>query len=137
MKTARQIRRDAKHLWRFCQVQGHLDEKRVLDVAEGLARSPRPGAPKTLQAFVRLVKLDSLLRSARVETALPLTRDARGALEHSLTQRHGPGVQVTFAVDPSLIGGMRITVGSAVYDATVKGGLATIETRFQASTGAP
>ena len=137
MKTARQIRRDAKELWQFCQVQGHLDERRALDVAEGLARSPRPGAPKTLQAFVRLVELDCLLRSARVETATPLTRDARGALEQSLTQRHGPDVKVTFAVDPSLIGGMRITVGSAVYDASVRGGLATIETRFQAGKEAP
>ena len=130
MKTARQIGRDAKELWRFCQVQGHLDERRARLVADGLAGSPRPGATPTLRTFYRLVKLDCLRRSAHVESAVALSGDAQAAFERGLVQRHGPDLTVTFAVDPSLIGGMRVTIGSDVYDGSVKGGLATIETRF-------
>jgi len=131
MKTVRQIGRDARDLWRFCMVEGHLDEHRALRVADALAGSPRPGAPATLKKFGRLVKLECLRRSARIESALPLTSEARAALERGLKQRHGPDLAIAFAVDPSLIGGLRVTVGSSVYDASVKGGLAAIESRFQ------
>ena len=131
MKTARQIGRDARDLWRFCMVQGHLDEQRALRVADALAGSARPGAAATLRQFGRLVKLECLRRSARIESALPLASEARVALERGLRRRHGPDLAITFAVDPSLIGGLRLTVGSSVYDASVKGGLAAIESRFQ------
>jgi len=36
----------------------------------------------------------------------------------------------TFVVDPTLIAGMRLKVGSDVYDGSVKGGLAALEARF-------
>jgi F0F1-type ATP synthase delta subunit len=36
-----------------------------------------------------------------------------------------------FAVDPALIGGLRIQVGSDVYDGSIRARLATLDARLQ------
>ena len=130
MKTARQTGRDAKALWRLCLVHGSLDESRARLVADGLAGSRRAGTLRVLQTFLRLVKLERGRRTTRVESASPLDATVRGTLERDLARRYGPDRTATFVVDPSLIGGIRVTIGSHVYDGSVKGGLAALETRF-------
>jgi F-type H+-transporting ATPase subunit delta len=45
----------------------------------------------------------------------------------NLAQRYGQGLNVTFAVNPSLIGGLRVKVGSDVFDGSVKARLAELE----------
>jgi F-type H+-transporting ATPase subunit delta len=48
----------------------------------------------------------------------------------NLTARYGPCLNVNFAVNPALIGGLRVKVGSDVYDGSVKARLAELETNF-------
>ena len=43
---------------------------------------------------------------------------------------YGPELNTSFADNPALIGGMRISVGSDVYDGSVKAGLAALENSF-------
>jgi F-type H+-transporting ATPase subunit delta len=43
---------------------------------------------------------------------------------------YGPRLVTTFAESPALIGGMRIRVGSDVYDGSVKAGLTALEKSF-------
>jgi F-type H+-transporting ATPase subunit delta len=47
-----------------------------------------------------------------------------------LEQRYGSGLDVGFAVNPALIGGLRVKVGSDVFDGSVKGRLASLEESF-------
>jgi len=47
-----------------------------------------------------------------------------------LVDRYGTRVETVFAVDPTLIGGMRVRVGGDVYDGSIQGRLAAIDTRF-------
>jgi F-type H+-transporting ATPase subunit delta len=47
-----------------------------------------------------------------------------------LEQAYGPALNFSFVENPALIGGIRITVGSDVYDGSVQGRLATLEQRF-------
>jgi F-type H+-transporting ATPase subunit delta len=47
-----------------------------------------------------------------------------------LAQAYGPYVNTSFVENPSLIGGMRVKVGSDVYDGSVKAGLAALERSF-------
>jgi F-type H+-transporting ATPase subunit delta len=51
-------------------------------------------------------------------------------LKASLTQKYGAGLDFQFFVDPSLIGGLRIQIGSDVFDGTVKTRLAALENSF-------
>ena len=120
MKISKQARRDAKQLFNVCKVAGVLDENRVRQsVTAVIAKKPR-GYVGILSQFQRLVKLDIERRSARVESAVVASEALQESVKANLAQRYGQGLNVTFAVNPSLIGGLRVKVGSDVFDGSVK-----------------
>src|SRR5688572_17688159 len=121
MKTTKQARRDAKTLFRSCLTNGLLDEAKVRTVVQKvLAAKPR-GYMGILQHFQRLVKLDIDRRTATVESAVALSPTQQTELTGTLARRYGQGLQISFAHNPSLLGGVRIKVGSDVIDGTIQG----------------
>ena len=98
----------------------------VLAVSEVLARKPR-GFLATLSHFQRLVKLDLDRRSATVVNAVQTTPEQMKAIQENLARRYGPGLNLSFWVDPALIGGLRIKVGSDIFDGSVAGRLAALD----------
>ncbi|HYJ46321.1 MAG TPA: F0F1 ATP synthase subunit delta [Pyrinomonadaceae bacterium] len=133
MKTTKQVRREAKHLFRLCLVNGMLDEGRVRQVVERVLLSKRRGFLALVNQFERLVKLEQAQHTAEIESATPLIPELQAQVRASLVQLYGPELHTSFAENPSLIGGMRIRVGSDVYDGSIRAGLATLEKRFQYS----
>jgi len=130
MKTNRQTKREAKRLFRFCLVNGLLDEARTRQVVQGIMDAKRRGGLALLSHFQRLVKLDLARRTAQVESAMPLPEDLRASVQAGLARTYGPGISASFAHNPGLIGGMRIKVGSDVYDGSVRARLAALEKGF-------
>jgi len=130
MRRVRQIKRDAKQLWRLSLVNGSLDENRARLVVERVIESRHTGKSAILSQFLRLVRLDRARHAAQVASAAPLDADTRAAVEEGLARRYGRAIATTFVVDPTLLAGMRLKVGSDVYDGSVKGGLAALEARF-------
>jgi F-type H+-transporting ATPase subunit delta len=130
MKIPKQARREAKELFRSCLVDGLLDESRVRLVVQRVVAAKPRGYLAILSRFQRLVKLDLERRTARVESAAPLAADLQNALLASLGRVYGAGLNITFAPDPSLIGGMRIRVGSDVYDGSIKARLRALQESF-------
>ena len=127
MKISKQARRDAKQLFNVCKVGGVLNEDRVRQtVGVVIEKKPR-GYVGILAHLQRLVKLDIERRSARVESAVATSDSLQTAVKANLAQRYGQGLSVTFAVNPSLIGGLRVKVGSDVFDGSVKAHLAELE----------
>jgi F-type H+-transporting ATPase subunit delta len=131
MKSTKQIRREARHLYRLCLVNGSLDEGRVRLVVQHVLESKRRGHLALLNRFERLVKIEQSRRAAEVESAAPLTHDVQASVRESLTRLYGPGIETTFALNPLLIGGMRVRVGSDLYDGSIRAGLAALERRFE------
>ena len=120
MKISKQARRDGKTLFTNCRVNGVLDENRVRQtVSAVIAQKPR-GFVGILSHFQRLVKLDIERRTARVESATQLSDSLAASVKANLAQRYGPGLDVGFAVNPALIGGLRVKVGSDVFDGSVR-----------------
>jgi F-type H+-transporting ATPase subunit delta len=130
MIKKREARREAKELWRLCVVNGSLDEGRARDVVNHVIESRHTSGPAILANFLRLVRLDLARKTARVESAVPLDADVRSSVEQSLSRKYGLGIAPSFVVEPSLIGGMRVRVGSDVYDGSVKAGLDALEVGF-------
>jgi F-type H+-transporting ATPase subunit delta len=130
MKTNRQTLREAKQLFRLCMVNGALDEDRVRQVVQGVVDSGRSGSLKVLTRFQRLVRLERAARSARIESPSPLTGEVQASIESGLTRMYGNGLITSYAGNPTLIGGVRITVGSDVFDGSIEGRLAELEERF-------
>jgi F-type H+-transporting ATPase subunit delta len=130
MKIAKQARRDAKQLFNACKVGGLLDETRVRKVVGAvIAQKPR-GYGGILSHFHRLVKLDIERRSAHVESAVAVSEGLMQSVKANLAQRYGAGLNVSFAVNPELIGGLRVKIGSDVFDGSVRGRLAALEDGF-------
>ncbi|HUR47754.1 MAG TPA: F0F1 ATP synthase subunit delta [Candidatus Saccharimonadales bacterium] len=130
MKINKQSRRDAKSLFQSCKVNGLMDENKVRQaVQQVIAQKPR-GFEAILAHFQRLVKLDLDRRTARVESATPLTGEIQADIRANLARKYGQGLNLSFGQNPSLIGGLRIKVGSDVYDGSVQAKLAALEENF-------
>ena len=130
MKSYKQARREAKQLFRLCVVNQRIDENRIRQVAQHLAGSGSRDGRRILGCLLRLVKLDLARRTAGVESATPLPPDLQLAIRASLARRYGEELTVTFAHQPALIGGLRIQVGSDVYDGSVRARLAALKKSF-------
>src|SRR5262245_9130799 len=130
MKTARQAQRDARQLFRLCLVNDTLDENRVRYVVQRVIAGGRRGGLAVLSRFQRLVRLERARHSAIVESATPLPADMRASIDAGLARLYGSGIVTSFGENPGLLGGVRITVGSDVYDGSVKGRLAALEAKF-------
>jgi F-type H+-transporting ATPase subunit delta len=128
--TSKQAMREARQLFRLCFVNGTLDEDRVRQVVQAVVQLRRRGFLTLLGYFYRHVKLDRIQHTARVETAEPLPDDLRIEVETNLERAYGPGIGTQFVINPGLIGGMRVRVGSDVFDRSVEAGLAELKKRF-------
>jgi F-type H+-transporting ATPase subunit delta len=135
MKTPKQSKREAQQLFRLCVVDGKVEEERVRAVVEKVLQSKRRGYLALLGDFLRLLKLDHARHTAEVESAMPLPPDLRFRVQARLERAYGPGIKALFAQNPDLIGGMRIKIGSDVYDGSVRFGLAALERSFGITNG--
>ena len=126
MKTSKQARRDGRDLFNACRVNGVLDEGRVREaVSRVIAARPRCSAA-LLGHFQRLVKLDIARRTARVENAVETSPALMTSIEEQLVRLYGPGLDITYWINPALIAGAKIRVGSDIFDGSVAGRLAAL-----------
>jgi F-type H+-transporting ATPase subunit delta len=131
MINARQVKREAHELWRACLTDGVIDEARARQLVDRIVESQRAGTLPVLKHFFRLLRLDDAGHRAIVSSAAPLDPAVRKEIEQGLARLHRRHLVTTFVVDPTLIGGMRVQVGSDVYDGSVRAGLAALESSFE------
>jgi len=132
MKINKQARRDGKSLFRSCLQNDQLEETRVrAAVTAVLERKPR-GYLAVLHHFTRLVKLEVQRRSALVESSVALAPDVQAQISERLAADYGPWLSMTFLENASLIGGIRVQVGSDVFDGSVRSRLNSLADTFTA-----
>jgi F-type H+-transporting ATPase subunit b len=64
--------------------------------------------------------------AAEVTSALPLTAGEMEIVKKDVLSKIGSQATVTFRVDPSILGGLKIRVGGKVLDASVSGQLESL-----------
>jgi len=127
MKSPRQVKREARHLYAFCLTDGRVDEGRARMVVEKVLRSRRRGYFAVLKEFHRLLQLEHERHTAEIESAIPLPSDLQAHVQARIEGVYGHGIAAQFVHEPALIGGMRIKVGSDVYDGSVRSELNALE----------
>jgi F-type H+-transporting ATPase subunit delta len=130
MRITKQARRDAKRLFRACLVNDLLAEGKVRETVQKVIAAKPRGYLGILTHFQRLVKLELDRRSARVESAVPLGADLQAGVQTNLGRLYGPGLSFDFSHNPGLIGGVRIKVGSDVYDGNIQARLDALAESF-------
>jgi len=130
MKNTKQTQREARQIFRTCLVGGVLDEQRTRQVVALIGQKKLRGSGAILTRLHRLVKLELARRSVRVESAVQATPEEMSSIHASLTKKYGAGLSFEFVVNPALLGGVRIQVGSDLYDGSVKTRLEKLEQSF-------
>ena len=75
-------------------------------------------------------KLDLAKRTAKIENAVETSPELMAEIKANLEKFYGAGLDVSYAINPKLIGGLRIQVGSDLYDGSVKTRLEKLEQSF-------
>ena len=127
---SKRVKRQAKLLFRECVVNGTLDDGRARQAAKQILQSRRRGYLATATEFKHLLKLERATHTATVESALPLNTELQVRVRKGLETAYGEQVTTEFFQNPELIGGMRIQVGSDVYDGSVQSKLAALARSF-------
>jgi F-type H+-transporting ATPase subunit delta len=130
MTASKKAKREATQLFRGSLVNGLLDEERAREVVRQIATTKPRGYLGILSHLRRLLRLEAARHTAKVESAKALPSDLQSQVKTGLTRVYGAGLGVSFAENPALIGGMRIQVGSDVYDGSVRSRLAALEQSF-------
>lgn len=93
----------------------------VSNFVKVVARNGRLVAlPAIIRDFKYLVAAQRGQATAEVTSAVPLTVEQRKDLADALQQQLGKSVTLTEQVDPSLIGGLVVKVGSRMIDSSLK-----------------
>jgi len=93
-----------------------------------LAHNGRTGAlADIIAAFERLSAKRRGAVSARVTTAVALTDAQTDSLKSALRQALGKDPQIETKVDPAILGGLKVRVGSRLYDASLKSKLDSLK----------
>jgi len=107
-----------------------LDEDRVRRTLSAVIEKKPRGYFGILSHFHRLVKLEVEKRTARVESAADLAQELQSSLQSSLNRKYGAGLHISFVTNSDLLGGLRIQVGSDVYDGSLQGRLNRLRESF-------
>lgn len=130
MRANKKVKRTARGLFRLCLVDGVLNEDRTRQVARALASSRQRGSLRVLSDFQRLVRIERDRHTAVVESATPLADTLRQAVQTGLVRTYGETLEMSFGENPELIGGIRIRVGSDVYDGSIRAKLTALASKL-------
>ena len=120
MKVKKDALRHARALFHTCLKAGRLDINRVRTIVKRVGEEKPRGFLGILTAFHRLIRLDLEKRHAVIESAIELTPTLQRDVLAKLQARYGNEVTSEFVVLPDLQGGMRVRVGSDIWDGSVK-----------------
>jgi F-type H+-transporting ATPase subunit delta len=127
MQVKKEVRQTAREMLRSSFTDGQLDRGRVAAVVDSvLTRKPRNHL-KILEYYKRLLRLETEKRHAQIETATGLEPQVASQISLNLSRRYGTDLTTEFVVNPELLGGMRIRVGSDVWDSSVRNRLERLQ----------
>jgi F-type H+-transporting ATPase subunit delta len=97
-----------------------------------LAHNRRASAlPAVVRAFQALAAARRGTVAAQVVTAVPLSEAQSASLSAALRQALGKDPEIETRVDPAILGGIKVRVGSRLYDASLKSKLDSLKFALQ------
>ena len=127
MKINKEIRQLSREMLRASFRDGQLDPARISSIIDSVtARKPR-NYIDVLKNYRRLLRLEVEKRRARIETASEMDPATQSEVVTNLKKKYGNDLTPEFVVNPELLGGMRIRVGSDVWDGSVRNRLERLQ----------
>ena len=130
MKISKDIRQLSRMLVRDSYVDGALDRDRITaNVRMIIEKTPRHYI-QLLENYQRLLRLELEKRRATIESAAELDPEVGRQIVVGLEQKYGPGLATEYVVNPALLGGVRVRVGSDVWDSSVRNRLERLQQKL-------
>jgi F-type H+-transporting ATPase subunit delta len=127
MKINKEIRQQSRTLLRSSFTDGQLDRGKIESLVNSLiAKKPR-NYMGVLENFKRLLRLEVEKRHARIESATELNPETTAQIVANLKRKYGQDLMTESVVNPEVLGGIRIRVGSDVWDGTVRNRLERLQ----------
>ena len=126
MKLSREARRHSKELFDLSIVDGQLDENRLRMIATEIVEKKPRHYVQMLKFITRLTRLEGARHHAVVESATQLSYERRTEISSNLATKFGK-ITTEFRQSPSLIGGLRVKLGSNVWDGSIQSRLETLK----------
>ena len=120
MKVNKEIGRLSREMLRASFTDDQIDRGKITSLLQSLiAKKPRRYLD-ILQYYKRLVRLEIEKRHARIESSTELSPETSARIVENLKKKRGRDLTTEFVVNPELLGGIRIRVGSDVWDGSVR-----------------
>jgi F-type H+-transporting ATPase subunit delta len=130
MKINKEIRRLSREMVRASFTDGQLDRGKIASLVQSLvAKKPR-NYIGILQNYKQLLRLEIQKRHARIESATELSAETNSRILQNLKRKYGRDLTTEFVVNRELLAGMRIRVGSDVWDGSVRHRLESLRQQF-------
>jgi F-type H+-transporting ATPase subunit delta len=127
MKINKEIRQLSREMLRASFADGQLDRGKISSIIDlVIARKPR-NYVDVLKNYRRLLRLEVEKRRAQIQTASEMDPASQSEVVTKLKNKYGSDVTPEFVVNPELLGGMRIRVGSDVWDGSVRNRLERLQ----------
>ena len=127
MKINKEIRQLSRQMLRASFTDGKLDRGKIASLVQSLISGRPRHFIAGLQHYKRLLRLEVEKRHARIESATQLSPHAASDIGARLKRKYGNDLTTEFVVDPTLLGGVRVRVGSDVWDGTLRNRLERLQ----------
>ena len=132
MKVSKDALRTARQFLRLTLRNGNVDlgtAKTIVDKV--IADKPR-NYLGILTSYQRLLRLELEKRHAIIESATEVSESERTSITTDLQSRHGADVTAEFRTNPELLGGIRVKLGSTVWDGSIRSRLEALRDKVLA-----
>ncbi len=127
MKINKEIRQLSREMLRASFTDSQIDPGRIASLVDSLIQRKPRNYLEVLKNYRRLLRLELEKRRARIETASEPDSATSSELVANLKKKYGSDLTTEFVVNPQLLGGMRIRVGSDVWDGTIRSRLERLQ----------
>jgi len=130
VKITKEIRQLSRKLVRASLVDGALDRTKIDSIVQSIIAEKSRNYIRLLENYQRLLRLELEKRQARIESAAELDPAASRGIVSGLQRKYGEGLVTEFVINPALLGGVRVRVGSDVWDGSVRNRLERLQQKL-------
>ena len=127
MKINKEIRQLSRKMLRASFTDGQLDRGKLASLVQPLIEKKPRNYIGILQNYKRLLRLEIEKRHATIETADEPGPEIKEQILGNLRRKFGNDLTTEFLVNPQLLGGMRVRVGSDVWNGSVRNRLERLQ----------
>ncbi len=126
MAADKQTKLLAKQLFKLSVVNGVVSPEQVAGVLGWIEKTSPRQPVALLKAYHHRIATELAKSRAEVEHAGPVSDATLKQIEAAMTKRYARPVTATAKANPKLLAGLRVRVGSDVYESSVAGQLAKL-----------